>query len=214
MKYKCILIDHDDTVVNSTENIHFKSFVEYLKIHRPDAAMRYTLESYIEKNFDIGLMGIFRDELSMSEDEIAEEGRFWSEFVEDMIPEVYDGIADILRDYYKAGGIIAVSSHSAARFILRDYTYHKLPLPNAIFGCELSEEERKPSPYAIEHLCKRYGIRADEILVIDDSKVGLLMARAGGADFAAAGWAYKIERIEKMLRAEADFYLDMPMELR
>ena len=35
MKYKCLVFDHDDTVVNSTATIHFPSFRDYLKIYRP-----------------------------------------------------------------------------------------------------------------------------------------------------------------------------------
>ena len=31
MRYKCLVLDHDDTVVNSTATIHFPSFVDYLK---------------------------------------------------------------------------------------------------------------------------------------------------------------------------------------
>ena len=27
MKYKCLVLDHDDTVVNSTATIHFPSFI-------------------------------------------------------------------------------------------------------------------------------------------------------------------------------------------
>ena len=31
MKYKCLVFDHDDTVVNSTATIHHPCFAEYLK---------------------------------------------------------------------------------------------------------------------------------------------------------------------------------------
>ena len=51
MKYKCLVLDHDDTVVDSTAEIHFPAFVEYLKIARPGLADKYTLTSYLEKNF-------------------------------------------------------------------------------------------------------------------------------------------------------------------
>ena len=52
LKYKCLVLDHDDTVVDSSASIHYPSFVEYLKIARPHLADKYTLEEYFEKNFD------------------------------------------------------------------------------------------------------------------------------------------------------------------
>ena len=42
MRYKCLVLDHDDTVVNSTAVIHFPSFLAYLARVRPGTA--YTLD--------------------------------------------------------------------------------------------------------------------------------------------------------------------------
>ena len=42
MRFKCLVMDHDDTTVNSTATIHFPSFLAYLKLVRPEAS--YTLE--------------------------------------------------------------------------------------------------------------------------------------------------------------------------
>jgi len=35
MRYKCLLLDHDDTVVNSTATIHYPAFLEALRLLRP-----------------------------------------------------------------------------------------------------------------------------------------------------------------------------------
>ena len=37
MRYKCLVLDHDDTVVNSTATIHYPCFCEFLKEVRPQA---------------------------------------------------------------------------------------------------------------------------------------------------------------------------------
>ena len=34
MRYKCLVFDHDDTVVNSTATIHHPSFLKYLAQYR------------------------------------------------------------------------------------------------------------------------------------------------------------------------------------
>ena len=57
LKYPCLVLDHDDTVVNSTAVIHFPSFQAYLDRVRP--GVTYTLEEYFRKNFDPGIMPLF-----------------------------------------------------------------------------------------------------------------------------------------------------------
>ena len=32
MRFRCLVMDHDDTTVNSTATIHFPSFLAYLKL--------------------------------------------------------------------------------------------------------------------------------------------------------------------------------------
>jgi phosphoglycolate phosphatase/pyrophosphatase PpaX len=81
MKFKCLVLDHDDTVVDSSASIHYPSFVEYLKVARPHLADKYTLEEYFEKNFHPGILELFTDEIGLSEKELAEEEEFWREFV-------------------------------------------------------------------------------------------------------------------------------------
>jgi len=51
MKYRCLVLDHDDTVVSSTATIHYPCFIEYLEKYYPHLAKSYTLESYFVKNF-------------------------------------------------------------------------------------------------------------------------------------------------------------------
>ena len=54
MTYPCLVLDHDDTVVNSTATVHYPCFAEYTAKFFPKAK-RYTLEEYVLKNFDPGV---------------------------------------------------------------------------------------------------------------------------------------------------------------
>ena len=54
MKYKCLLLDHDDTVMDSTAQIHFPAFLEALKEMRPGTIM--TVEDYFRENFHPGFL--------------------------------------------------------------------------------------------------------------------------------------------------------------
>ena len=207
MKYKCLVLDHDDTVVNSTATIHYPSFIEYLRDFRPELVDNYTLESFFVKNFDPGILALLSDEVGLSESELKEEEQYWVRFVKSHIPTAFPGIADIITEFRARGGIVAVCSHSFKEYILRDYEYNSLPTPDVIYGWDIPKEQRKPAPYTILDLIKNYDLDPSEVLVVDDLKPGYDMARAAGVDFAAAGWAYDIPEIESFMRDNCDYYL-------
>lgn len=204
MHYKCLVLDHDDTVVNSTAVIHFPSFLAYLELVRPEA--HYTLEEYFRKNFDPGIMPLFRDELGFSEEELDGEYRFWQEYVRTRVPSAYPAMREILRRFRARGGIITVVSHSVSGYILRDYRENDLPEPDAVFGWELPPEQRKPHPYPLEQIMERYHLHPSELLMLDDLKPGFDMAQSCGVDFAAAGWANDIPEIEGFMRHYGKYY--------
>ena len=213
MKYKCLVIDHDDTVVSSTAEIHFPCFVEYLKLTRPSLVSDWTLESYLVKTFHPGITSILRDELGMDEAEMKREIDFWADYVKNHIPAAYSGIGDIMQKFRSRGGIIAVNSHSLLKYIVRDFEYNGLPTPDVIYSWDIPEEERKPSPHTLFDLMRRYNLSPEDIIVVDDLKPGYDMARGAGVDFAAAGWAYNVPEIEDFMRKNCDFYLKTTGEL-
>ena len=214
MKYKCLVLDHDDTVVDSTRGIHFPSFIEYLKLYYPDKADRYTLEDYFVKNFHPGIIALFKDEIGLDDEELKREEQFWSDYVRNHVPSAYDGIKEIMLEFRTRGGIIAVDSHSLTTYIERDYRENSLPFPDVIYGWDIPKEKRKPAPYTVLELIERYGLDPNEVLVVDDLKPGYDMARAAGVDFAAAGWAYDVPEIEQFMRKNCDYYLESVGELR
>ena len=214
MRYKCLILDHDDTVVDSTATIHYPSFIEFLKIYRPDMVKNYTFESFIRKNFEPGIVSLFRDEVCLGDEELKAEELFWLDFAEKIIPDAYDGMREIIADFRTRGGIIAVSSHSFSKNIIRDYRKNSLPMPDKIYGWELPHGKRKPSTYTVDDLISVYGFDRSEILMVDDLKPGFDMAHAAGIDFAAAGWAYNVPEVEEFLRSRSTYYLKSVSELR
>ena len=205
MRWKCLVLDHDDTVVCSTAAIHFPSFLAYLQKVRPQAK-DYSLEEYFRKNFDPGIMSLFVDELGFSREELDEEFRFWQDYVRTRVPRAYDGIRPLLERFRAAGGLLTVVSHSVSTAILRDYRENGLPEPDAVFGWELPEAQRKPNPWPLEQIMAQFGLSPGELLVLDDLKPGYDMARACGVPFAAAGWANDVPEIEAFMRKNCDFY--------
>lgn len=213
MKYKCLVLDHDDTVVASTREIHFPCFIEYLGKYKPDLKDNYTLEDYLVKNFHPGISALLSEEVGLTEAEVVHEEKYWSEYVKEHIPTAYDGIREIISEFKKRGGIVAVDSHSYTKYIERDYTYNNLPTPNVIYGWDIPKEKRKPNPDTIFEIKEKYNLDSKDIIVVDDLKPGYDMARAAGVDFAAAGWAYDVPEIEEFMRKHCDKYLKSVDEL-
>ena len=207
MKYRCLVLDHDDTVVNSTATIHYPCFLDFLKAYRPEVyAHGYTLEEYFRKNFDPGITALLRDEVGLDDAGIAFEYRYWCDYSRDLVPDAYKGIRSLLERFRSCGGHIAVVSHSVSENILRDYRANGLPEPELVFGWDCPPEHRKPSIWPLQQIMEHLSLAPEQLLVVDDLKPGYDMAKACGVPFAAAGWAYEVPEIEAFMRKNSDFY--------
>lgn len=211
MKYRCLVFDHDDTVVNSTATIHHPCFEAYLQRYYPGRSC--TLEDYFIKNFSPGFVPMCREEYGMSDEDLAQEGLFWREWVKDHIPAAYPGIREIMERQRAEGGLLCVISHSYEDNIRRDYAANGLPAPDLVFGWEQPLERRKPYPWPLEEILRRYDLAPSELLMIDDLKPGYDMAAACGVDFAAVGWANDIPAIERFMRQNCQNYFKTVAEL-
>ena len=207
MKYKCLVLDHDDTVVDSTASIHYPSFLAYLAEYRPHLVDNYDRETFFRKNFDPGIFALFREEIGLTDEELEEEDKFWREYVKKHTPHAFPGMSEIIDEYLTRGGTIAVVSHSYREYIERDYRANGLKMPTLVYGWDFPAEQRKPAPYPLLDIMARLSLEPSDILVVDDLKPGYDMARAAGCDFAAAGWAYNVPEIEAFMRANCNYYL-------
>lgn len=212
LKYRCLVMDHDDTVVNSTATVHYPCFVEYMEKYQPQVHL--TLEEYFRYNFDPGVVPMFTEICGLSLEELAHEEKYWHEYACRHVPRAYEGIGEILAEQKRRGGLVTVVSHSYSENILRDYRENGLPEPDRVYGWEYPAEQRKPSPWPLRDLMERYGLAPGEMLVVDDLKPGYDMARAAGVPFAAAGWANDIPEIEGFMRKNCDRYFKKVSALR
>ena len=211
MKYRCLVFDHDDTTVNSTATIHHPCFERFLQDYFPERSC--SLEEYFLKNFSPGFVPMCREEYGMDDETLALETEYWQEYVRDRIPEAYPGIREIMLQQKQNGGLIAVISHSYRHNILRDYAANGLPEPDLIFGWEMPPEQRKPAAWPLKEVLKRFDLRPEEVLMIDDLKPGYDMALSCGVPFAAVGWANDIEPIETFMRTNCSLYFKRVSEL-
>lgn len=198
MKYRCLVLDHDDTVVDSTASIHYPCFQEFLNLVRPGKTI--TLEEYFSKNFEQNFLDFCRSEYNFTDEEIEKEGAFWKHYAKDRVAKAFPGIRELLWKQKQLGGLICVVSYSFSENILRDYEKNGLPVPDRIFGWEEPIERRKPSPFPLIRLSEEFSVPKEDMLVIDDATLGMEMAISFGADFAAAGWAHGITSIRDIIK--------------
>ena len=213
MKYKCLILDHDDTVVKSTPDIHYPSFLEALNVLRPDYS-NFSLEEFVLKCFNPGFSELCKDILKFNNEEQEYQYKIWTNYTKINIPNFYDGFKELINDFKENGGIICVSSHSESERIKRDYIINCGIEPDEIFGWDLDEDKRKPNPYAIKETMRLFNLNKKDILVVDDLKPGLDMAREGGVDFASAGWSHLIPEIIDFMKENSNYYFDNVKELR
>ena len=208
MRYRCLILDHDDTSVESTSEIHYPAHVETMKRMRPDIEP-VDLDTWMLKNFNPGVMEYFTGELGFTEAEIKDEYHIWREFNENRNPEFFPGIIELISEFQSKGGTVAVVSHSEEDMIRRHYSVNGNGVfPDIIFGWDYDPAKRKPSVWPVERIIGQYGFSRESMLMVDDLKPGVTMARNAGIRIAGAGWGHSIPEIENSMRKECDYYFN------
>lgn len=187
MKYKCLVLDHDDTVVQTEITIGYPYFRDYIERIRPGQTLSFP--EYVKDCNNMVFADMCRQRWQMTEEELTEEYLGWKAYSRVNVPEVCEGIGEVIRRQKEAGGIVCVSSLSTREIIERDFLHHFGFLPDAIYDYDLPVHQRKPNTYALEQIMADYGLKPGEILMVDDMKLGWAMANAIGADTAFAGWS-------------------------
>ena len=187
LKYRCLVLDHDDTVVQTERTIGFPYFRDFIERIRPGCTL--TFSEYVRDCNNMVFADMCTQRWKMTEQELQEEYLGWKAYSRINIPEVCDGIHRVIRRQKEAGGVLCVSSLSTREIIERDFLHHFGILPDAIYDYDLPPHQRKPNPYALEDIMRQYQLQPEDILVVDDMKLGCVMAQKVGAATAFAAWS-------------------------
>lgn len=207
LRYRCLLLDHDDTTVRGTEEVHYPAHVESVRILRPELEA-VSLDGWFEKNHDPGVSTYLKS-LFPTPELMAEEHAIWDRALQRAVPSFYEGFAELLVEFRARGGLIAVISHSPAESIRRAYEAHPLVdqmRPDLVLGWDNDPSRRKPAVWPAEHALTCLGATPEEALVLDDLAPGVKMARAAGVAVAGAGWGHSVPVIKEYMQRECDFY--------
>jgi len=205
LKYPCLVLDHDDTVVQTMKTMSYPYFLYGLSIFRPGEDISFT--DYVRDCHHYGFVELCRMRYGYTDEELAKEHDMWMEYVLSHTPDPYPGIGSVLHRQKEAGGLVCVVSHSREDNILRDYRAHFGFDPDAIYGFERPEEQRKPNPYPLQDIMRRFDLSTDEILVVDDMKLSCKMAAPLGIKVAYAGWnGLGVPEVDEEMASICDFH--------
>ena len=212
MKYRCLVLDHDDTVVQTMKTMSYPFWCMELEIFRPGQTM--TFEEFVLECHRRGFAGLCRDCFQFTDEELKQEHAMWMDYVMTHTPDVYPGIREIIHRQKQEGGLICVVSHSHLDNILRDYRAHFGLAPDAVYGWELPPHQRKPNTYPLEDIMTRYHLKPEEILVVDDMKLACQMADPLGVRVAYSGWnGLGISEIDEEMRSICGYSFDSTEKL-
>ena len=186
LKFPCLVLDHDDTVVQTMKTLSYPFFCLELKQFRPGASM--TLSEYITECYRWGFADMCRECFGFTDEELKVEHKQWMDYIMQNIPDVFPGIERIIRRQKAEGGILCVVSHSNSDNIIRDYQVHFSMQPDAIYGWDMEPHQRKPHCWPLQDIMQKFHLHPQEILVVDDAQLACQMADPLGIKVAFAGW--------------------------
>ena len=187
LKYPCLILDHDDTVVQTERAIGYPYFRDYLAKVRPGANLSF--REYVHDCHNTVFPDMCREKWHFTDEEMHEEYSLWQAYCAENIPPIFDGVDSLVRRQKEAGGLVCVVSLSSHANITRDYQAHFGFQPDAVYACELPREIRKPNPWPLQDIMERFCMKPEDLLVVDDMKLGWTMAQAAGVKTVHAAWS-------------------------
>ena len=206
MRYPCLVLDHDDTVVKSTPEIHYPAFLEILAALRPEMEPP-SLEAFMEYCSEPGYFRYCTEILGFQPEDQPFENAVWYRHLENHVPEVFEGFPELIARFRADGGRIFVVTHSQSEIALRDWRENGLGAPDGVFGAELPEEHRKPNVWPLEQIREKWGFAKPQMILVDDLMTGLAMAKNDGIFSVGAGWSHRSPRVAARVRGCCDRYL-------
>lgn len=204
LTYKAVAFDYDDTLVASSPQIHYPSWVQILKELRPH--IYHTYEEFESYCFDPGFFKLLTDIMHFTPEEIAYQNKRWHDFADNTIPDFFPGILTILHRLNDKHIPWFIVSHSEQKQITKTFKAKTDIMPKFIYGSDLRGDKVKPHPFPLLDASEKLDIAPSDIIMIDDLLPGKKMAASVGAQFIAAGWGQDVPKIREAMLKECAHY--------
>jgi beta-phosphoglucomutase-like phosphatase (HAD superfamily) len=201
MNYRCLVLDHDDTVFDSGYSIHYQAFLKSLHFIKPHLP-KPSFAEFTRANFHIGFMRMCQELYGFSDRDMEDEYRIWKSFTQKHTSQAFEGFKDLLIQFKQHGGVVAVVSFSERDEIVRDYRQNFDFEPDLIFAYDTHRNNLKPSPYPVYTCLDHFNLRKDSVLVIDDNPSGYLMAQNAQVEAYFCTWAHQDACIMDMIKQQ------------
>lgn len=212
LRYPCLVLDHDDTVVQTEKVMGYPYFCKILQEFRPGQTISFP--DYVRDCHDYGFTGMCERRWQFTKEEQKLEYSGWIEYLMDNIPPVFSGIGDVIHRQRENGGLVCVVSHSSEKNITRDYREHFGILPDAIYGWDYPKHQCKPNPFPLEDIMRRFSLTPKDILVVDDAQLACQMAYPLGIDVAFAAWSKEeFPELSALMAESCRYTFHTPKEL-
>ncbi len=209
LKYPCLVLDHDDTVVQTERAIGYPYFRQYLQKIRPGTDLSYS--DYVTLCNNTVFADMCKKHWNFTEAELYEEYTGWKAYSRSHIPPLCPGIEKIISTYKAMGGILCVSSLSTGEIINRDYLHHFGFTPDAVYDYDLPAHQRKPNSYALMDIMQKFNLQPSQILMVDDMKLGWQMANEVNIATAFAAWSKTdFQHLSEEMRKLCKYSFDTP----
>ena len=104
LKYPCLVLDHDDTVVQSEKTIGYPFFCYILSQYRPGQSISF--QDYVYDCHQLGFSDMCRQRFQFTPQELIDEYEGGMEYVKTHIPAPFPGIGDVIHRQKKEGGLL------------------------------------------------------------------------------------------------------------
>ena len=184
MKFKGVLFDLDGTLLDTSELI-IKSFNHTMNKHYQRNADIEVVRSYFGRPLRTAMEFMGPDKV----EELIASYREYNLLHHDSSVKVFSGVAEVIRQLYEAGILLAVvtsKTHATAIRGLRLFNLDKYF--TSVIGCERSLKH-KPDPEPVSVALSDLNVPANECLMVGDSPYDLISAKSAGVKTAAVSWS-------------------------
>ncbi len=188
LKKKCLIFDHDDTLINSQASIHYPIFLETLSELRPQEK-HPSFKDFIVLSNQYGFEGYIKQVYGFSEEEVALEIKWWRKKVKERQASIFEDIATILKKFMDAGGILIVYTYSDSSMVISDYKHYFDFVPHSIIGFDAIKHMQKPNRLPVLHALSNYNLTVADCLLVDDMPLIAETASRLNMDMVGACWA-------------------------
>ena len=215
LKYKCIVIDHDDTAFDSTPVAHYPAYLRFCEkfMKEKEGYEILTLQGWYRMLWDWQFEEYLTEGMKLSPEEQKIEYQMWREYTTQCHPKPFPGFLEMLREYKEKGGIIVVCSHSHAEDVIRHYKEYDFEVDDVYGGVRGKPELCKPFTYPIDQVKMKFNLKNEDICVIDDLSPGFQMAKNANVDAIGVLYGEGHELIEKDIKDMCKYIFHTVKEL-